>query len=214
MGHPNKTVVVINASGRQGASFVRVASAVGWQVRAHMKDLVGIVAKDISQRENVTLLLGSLMDPTIVNELFKGQPDMAFINTLHFGNEVPIGKAMADACKRAGVKHVIYSSLPDHATFGKGWRTLPQWKDKVEVEAYFRQIGIPTTFVYAGIYHNNFATLPYPLFRMELQDDGSFEWQAPFKSNKRLPWLDAEHDVGPTLLQIFKQGPKQWVGKR
>jgi hypothetical protein len=34
----SRTVVVINASGRQGASFVRVASAVGWQVRAHMKD--------------------------------------------------------------------------------------------------------------------------------------------------------------------------------
>jgi uncharacterized protein YbjT (DUF2867 family) len=214
MGHPIKTVVVINSSGRQGASFVRVASAVGWHVRAHMKDRIGIVAQDICTRDNVTIIEGSLTDSAVVYELFKGKPDLAFINTLTFGDEFAIGKAMADAAKRAGVKHLIYSSMPDHSIFGKGWKTIPQWEPKARVEAYIRQIGIPATFVYAGIYHNNFASLPYPLFRMELQEDGSFEWQAPFKPNKRLPWLDAEHDVGPVLLQIFKQGPKQWAGKR
>jgi hypothetical protein len=214
MGHPVKTVVVINSSGRQAASFVRVASAVGWRVRAHMKDRVGIVAQDICQRDNVTVIEGSLTGFEVVNELFKGQPDLAFINTVHWGDEFGIGKAMADAAKKAGVKHLIYSSMPDHSAFGKGWKAIPQWAPKANIENYIRQIGIPATFVYAGIYHNNFTSLPYPLFRMELQEDGSFEWQAPFKPNKRLPWLDAEHDVGPVVLQIFKQGPKQWAGKR
>ncbi|TID13465.1 NmrA-domain-containing protein [Venturia nashicola] len=214
MGHQTQTVVVVNASGRQGASFVRVASAVGWQVRAHMKDRVGIVAQDICARDNVTIIEGTLTDPSLVNELFKGQPHLAFINTVTFGDEFAIGKALADAAQRAGVKHLIYSSMPDHAVFGKGWKTMPQWGPKAKIESYLRQLDIPTTFVYAGIYHNNFSSLPYPLFRMELQDDGSFEWQAPFRPNKRLPWLDAEHDVGPVLLQIFKQGPRQWANKR
>lgn len=49
---------------------------------------------------------------------------------------------------------------------------------------------------------------------MELQDDGSFVWQAPFHPDDPLPWLDAEHDVGPALLQIFKMGPKHWKGQR
>lgn len=214
MGPSIKTVVVVNSSGRQAASFVRVASAVGWQVRAHMKDRIGIVAQDICQRDNVTVIEGSLASSEVVNELFKGQPDLAFINTVHWGDELAIGKSLADAAKRAGVKHLIYSSMPDHSTIGKGWKAIPQWKPKADIENYIRHIGIPATFVYAGIYHNNFTSLPYPLFRMELQDDGSFEWQAPFKPNKRLPWLDAEHDVGPVVLQIFKQGPKQWAGKR
>lgn len=214
MGNPIKTVVVVNSSGRQAASFVRVASAVGWLVRAHMKDRVGIVAEDICQRDNVTVIEGSLTDSTVVNELFQGQPDLAFINTVFWGDEFAIGKSLADAARRAGVKHLIYSSMPDHSTIGKGWKAIPQWKPKAEIEIYIRQIGIPATFVYAGIYHNNFTSLPYPLFRMELQDDGSFEWAAPFKPNKKLPWLDAEHDVGPVVLQIFKQGPKQWAGKR
>lgn len=48
---------------------------------------------------------------------------------------------------------------------------------------------------------------------MELQNDGSFVWQAPFHPHVKLPWLDAEHDVGPAVLQIFKDGVSKWGGK-
>jgi hypothetical protein len=49
---------------------------------------------------------------------------------------------------------------------------------------------------------------------MELQEDDSFEWQAPFDPDKPLPWLDAEHDVGPVVLQILIDGPEKWAGRR
>ena len=53
-----------------------------------------------------------------------------------------------------------------------------------------------------------------PLFRMELLSDGSFEWKAPFHADVPIPWLDAEHDVGPAVLQIFKDGLRKWSGHR
>ena len=53
-----------------------------------------------------------------------------------------------------------------------------------------------------------------PLFRMKLKPDDSFEWKAPFDPNIPLPWLDAEHDVGPAVLQIFKDGLRKWSGHR
>ena len=28
------------------------------------------------------------------------------------------------------------------------------------------------------------------------------------------PWLDSEHDVGPAIFQLFKEGPRKWNGKR
>jgi uncharacterized protein YbjT (DUF2867 family) len=214
MSRTKKTVVVVNSSGRQGASFARSADAVGWHVRAHMKDRIGIVAEDISSLTNVTVVEGSLTNPKIITELFEDSPDLAFINTVHWGDEVAIGKALADAAKKAGVKHIIYSSMPDHSAFGKGWKPLPMWETKVKIEKYIRQLHLPATFVYTGIYHNNFTSLNYPLFQMELQEDDSFEWQAPFDPDKRLPWLDAEHDVGPAVLQIFMDGPGKWAGKR
>jgi hypothetical protein len=49
---------------------------------------------------------------------------------------------------------------------------------------------------------------------MDLQQDGTFVWQAPFHPNVKLPWLDAEHDVGPAVLQLIKDGIRKWSGQR
>jgi len=206
-----KLVVTVNSTGRQAASFVRVASAVGWRVRAQMRrqDARGLVGTELTELPGVTLMTGELDDPSLVARLFKGA-DLAFVNTTHWGDETKIGMALADAAQQAGVKHYVYSSMPDHSTFNKGWKALPLWKVKADLEKYIRTLDMPSTFVYGGIYNNNFTTLPYPLFRMELQKDGSFVWQAPFHPDDPLPWLDAEHDVGPALLQIFKEGPEVW----
>ena len=208
-----KTIAVINSTGRQAASLIRVASAVGHRVRAQLLKREGLVAEELEDLPNVTILEGSLEDKELVNRLFKGV-QLAFINTTSWGDEVAIGKALANAAKKAGVQHYIYSSMPDHAAFGRGWPGLPLWSCKFTVENYIRQIGLPATFVYAGIYNNNFTSLPYPLFCMELKSNGGFEWKAPFHPDLPLPWLDAEHDVGPAVLQIFKDGPRKWSGHR
>ncbi|KAF2703017.1 NmrA-domain-containing protein [Pleomassaria siparia CBS 279.74] len=208
-----RTVVTINSNGRQSASFIRVASALGWQVRAQMRDLNGIVAQELSELPNVTVYIGKLEDRKFLDNLFKSA-QCAFINTTHWGDEVAIGRSLADAANKAGIQHYIYSSMPDHSIHGENWRALPMWAPKLTVEQYIRQIGLPATFVYCGIYHNNFTSLDFPLFRMELQPDGSFVWQAPFHPNQALPWLDSEHDVGPAIFQLFKEGPRKWNGSR
>lgn len=208
-----KTVVTINSNGRQSASFIRVAAALGWQVRAQMRDLNGIVARELSELPNVTVFVGHLEDQKFLDNLFKSA-QVAFINTTHWGDEVAVGRSLADAAKKANIQHYIYSSMPDHSVYGKNWKALPLWAPKFTVEQYIRQIGLPATFVYCGIYHNNFTSLDFPLFRMELKPDGSFFWQAPFHPDQKLPWLDSEHDVGPAIFQLFKEGPRKWNGRR
>ena len=49
---------------------------------------------------------------------------------------------------------------------------------------------------------------------MKQQPNGGFKWTAPFPPNTKLPWLDAEHDVGPAVVQILKDGVQKWSGKR
>lgn len=236
MSNPDKTIAVINASGRQAASFIRVATAVGYHVRAQLRNLEGVAAAEVSTNPNVTVFVGELytrhspsdvnrdvtkygplagvgVNYDLIHNLFRGT-QLAFINTTFYGDEIQIGKALADAAKRAGVQHYVYSSMPDHAAYNSGWPSLPLWAAKHEVEQYVRQLRLPASFVYTGIYNNNFTSLQYPLFCMELQKDGSFRWQAPFHEDAKLPWLDAEHDVGPAILQIFKDGPSKWNGER
>lgn len=234
MPNPDKTIAVINASGRQAASFIRVATAVGYHVRAQLRNLEGVVATEVSTNPNVTIIRGELytkeraaekpVDVTkngpisgigvnhrVIAELFRGA-QLAFINTTFYGDEQKIGEALADAAKKAGIQHYIYSSMPDHHAYNKDWPSLPLWASKHQVEDYIRKIGLPATFVYTGIYNNNFTSLPYPLFFTDMQADGSWVWQAPFHPDVKLPWLDAEHDVGPAILQIFKDGVKKWGG--
>lgn len=211
-----KVVATINSTGRQSASLIRVASAVGWHVKAQIRSRDGLVAEELASLPGVEFIEGDLTGPNrgaILQRLFEGAK-IAFINTTHWGDEVAIGKACADAAKKAKVAHYVYSSMPDHSTYGQNWKALPMWASKFAIENYVRQIGIPATFIYTGIYNNNFTSLPYPLFQTEPQEDGSFIWQAPFHPDEPLPWLDAEHDVGPALLQIFKMGPNHWKGQR
>jgi len=217
-----KTIAVVNSSGRQAASFIRVASAVGYNVRAQLRNLDGIVATEISSLPRVTVLVGELSSSNartnninieLIKELFEGA-QLAFINTTFWGNEVAIGKYLADEAKKAGIQHYIYSSMPDHSSHNPEWPELPLWSAKFKIESHIRSIGLPATFVYTGIYNNNFTSLPYPLFCMALQEDGTFVWQAPFHPNVKLPWLDAEHDVGPAVLQLIKDGICKWSGQR
>lgn len=228
---PDKTIAVINASGRQAASLIRVATAVGYHVRAQLRNLDGVVATEVATNPDVTVLRGELYVDTharhgqvdvtrdgpiegiavnhaLIEDLFRGAR-LAFVNTTFYGDEQAIGEALADAALRQGVRHFVYSSMPDHHAYDSRWPSLPLWASKHRVEAYVRALGLPATFVHTGIYNNNFTSLPYPLFCTEMQPDGSFVWQAPFHPDRKLPWLDAEHDVGPAVLQIFKDGPNR-----
>ncbi|KAF8860295.1 NmrA-domain-containing protein [Acephala macrosclerotiorum] len=232
MPTPRQTIAVVNSSGRQAASFIRVASAVGYKVRAQLRNLDGIVASEISSLPNVTVIVGDLYtkpsptssaSPTLgpsdvgvnhdlIKDLYRGC-QLAFINTTFWGDEVAIGKALADAAVTAGIQHYIYSTMPNHHLRDPSWPSLPLWSSKYTIETYIRSLPtlLPkTTFLYTGIYNNNFTSLPYPLFCMELQQDGSFAWTAPFHPDVPLPWLDAEHDVGPAVLQIFKDSTSRW----
>ncbi|RDL36355.1 NAD(P)-binding Rossmann-fold containing protein [Venustampulla echinocandica] len=237
MPTPHQTIVVVNSSGRQAASFIRVAVAVGYRVRAQLRSLDGIVASEISSLPNVTVVVGDLFhkpnSPTspngnpkkgvnheLIADLFRGA-HLAFINTTYWGDEVAIGCAVADAAVRANIKHLVYSSMPDHSQLTppsapQPWPSLPLWSSKAAISAYIKSIptlASRTTFLYTGIYNNNFTSLPYPIFCTELQPDGSFVWEAPFHPHVKLPWLDAEHDVGPAVLQIFKDGADKWAGQ-
>ena len=237
-------LALTNATGRQSASLARSASAVGFHLSAHIVSTKysPLVAEEIAELPHTTVHYGSLSTPEVVEALFAGA-DLAFINTTSFDRELEVGRRCAEVAKKAGVQHVVYSSMPDHAEAGEcaDWHGLRDYKCKWQVEKYIRTLDIPATYVYTGIYHNNFTSLPFPLFCLrevpweEVQDwegdweeelvkerDGEeikgrkcgFEWQAPFPADARLPWLDTEHDFGPAVLQVFLDGPDTWAGKR
>lgn len=136
---PNNILAIVNATGRQAASVARVGAAVGYQIRAHVSKRSLVVAQELESLDNVTIFEGSLEDKDLIARLFAGA-QKAFINTLTWGDEVAIGKSLADAAKKANIKHYIYSSMPDHSIYGKGWPAAPLWATKFTIENYIRQV--------------------------------------------------------------------------
>ena len=172
MPTPSKTIAVVNSSGRQAASFIRVAVAVGYQVRAQLRNLDGIVANEISSLPNVTVLVGDLytkpsltrsasqtlgasdtgVNHELIKNLFMGA-QLAFINTTFWGDEVAIGRALANAAVTAEIEHYIYSSMPNHSIVNENWPSLPLWSSKATIESYIRTLPTlapKTTYLYTG----------------------------------------------------------------
>lgn len=209
-----RTIAIVNGTGRQASSVIRAVSALGWKVKAQIYSPHPVVQEELEEYDNVELFEAPLENNTdLIDELFEGC-HYAFINTFPVGDEVTLGKALADAAKRHRIQHYIYCSMPDHSVHNPQWPGLPNWACKFTVENYIRQLGIPATFLYAGIYNNNFTSLPYPLFCMDFKDDDTIEWRAPFHPDIKLPWLDAEADTGPAVLQLLKDGISKWKDRR
>ena len=100
---PNKVLALVNATGRQAASTARVASALGYHVRAHVHQASHPVAVELTGLENVAVVEGSLDDAKFISKLFAGAT-YAFVNTVSFGDEVVIGRTLADAAKKARIE--------------------------------------------------------------------------------------------------------------
>lgn len=213
-----KLLVVVNSSGRQASSVIRVAAAVGYRVRGQLRRIKKNpqLSAELQSLPNVELVEGSLEDTEFVEKLFEGA-DLAFVNTTPYGwtDEVETGKLLADAAKKAGVGFYVYSGLTDHSKHrDRPLPVLPLWRTKYEVEEYIRELGIPAAFPYVGCYHNNFSSRPYPLWQLTPLEDGSFEWRTPFPADVGIPFIDTEHDLGAAVIQILKDGPGKWHGKR
>ncbi len=68
--------------------------------------------------------------------------------------EIAQGKRVGDACKKAGVKHVIYSGL-QLAKEITG-TPVPHFDGKGTIEKYLDEIGVPNTSTRYAFYYDNF----------------------------------------------------------
>jgi len=206
-------LVVVNSTGNQSSSVIRAASAAGFRVRAQVRSASKPEAQALGALPNVTLIEGSIEDSAFVSTLFK-DADYAWVNTtFKQGDEAALGKALALAAKEAGVKHYVYSSLSDHSKVTDGKWKHPAWAPKFAVEEYIRGLdNLPATFVYMGGYLENYN---HSFFvQVKRQEDGSILFSSKLNPDAKVPSLDVERDVGPSIVNILKQGPEKWNHKR
>ena len=141
--------------------------------------------------------------------------------------EIQQGKNVADACKKVGVQHLIWSSLLNVtkrslSMFPTNWRIclhflvsggklsqVHHFDSKAEVEQYIRDIGVPASFFLPGFFMSNF---PGKMLRPN-PNNGAFTLALPMPTSSPIPLLDTESDTGKFVKGILLNREKT-LGKQ
>jgi uncharacterized protein YbjT (DUF2867 family) len=119
---------------------------------------------------------------------------------------------MAEAAKEAGIQHAIWSTLEDTRKYVplednrmptlQGKYKVPHFDGKGQSDHYFKDSGVPTTFLLASYYWDNLIHFGMGPKRGE---DGKLAITFPM-GDKTMAGISAD-DIGKCAYGIFKKGP-------
>src|ERR671929_1880722 len=122
--------------------------------------------------------------------------------------ELAHARNMAQAAKDAAVHHVIWSTLEDTRKFVpldddrmptlQGKYKVPHFDAKGEADKFFNELGVPTTFLRASFYWDNFI---YFGSGPKKGPDGKYYLTFPL-DDKKMAGIAAE-DIGKAAYGIF-----------
>jgi uncharacterized protein YbjT (DUF2867 family) len=203
MVNADKTVLVTGATGRQGGAVVRHMLAKGWRLRALTRNTSSHSAQELA-RKGVEVVQGDLEDPSSVARTIQGVYGVYSVQdfwAVGAKREVQQGKNVADAAKKAGVKHLVYSSVGG-AERNTG---IPHWESKWEVEKYIRSLGLPATVIRPAAFMEMYYVdqVEIGILKGKLAD--------PIRSDKPYQTI-ATDDIGAFVALAFER-PTEFIGK-
>jgi uncharacterized protein YbjT (DUF2867 family) len=218
-----RIIAVVGATGMQGGGLVRALANdrhSPFKTRALTRSTASDKAKALTAL-GIQVVPADLDDLDSLKRAFAGAHGAFCVTNYweHFSpqKELAQAKNLATAAKHAALHHVVWSTLEDTRrwvpltddrmpTLMKQYK-VPHFDAKGEADKYFTELGVPTTFLLASFYWDNFI---YFGMGPKKNQDGMLTITFPM-GDKKLPGIAAE-DIGPCALAIFKQGADH-VGK-
>ena len=218
-----KIIAIFGATGAQGGGLARAIlndKQSEFAVRAITRDPNSEKSKELAAM-GAEVVAGDIDDMESLKKALQGAYGAYFVTFFwaHFSPEKEIGEArnMAQAAKEAGLKHVIWSTLEDTRKFVplddnrmptlQGKYKVPHFDAKGEADESFRRAGVPTTFLVASFYLDNFI---YFGSGPKKGPDGKLYLTYPLDDKKMA--VIASEDIGKCAYGIFKKGTAM-VGK-
>jgi uncharacterized protein YbjT (DUF2867 family) len=167
LSNNKKLIAVIGATGHQGGAVVRALQAGGqFKVRA--------LTRNPDQHRDLAdeVVEADLNRPETLAAAFKRAYGVFLVTTssLEGTDERKQGAAAVQAAKDAGVKHVVWSTLPDVEAISGGKFNVPHFTSKAKVDPIVKDAGFANhTFVIAPFFYQNLAGAMAP----QQQADGS-----------------------------------------
>src|SRR5262244_1485511 len=147
-------VLVAGATGRQGGAVIRHMQPKGWKLRALTRTPGNAAAQDLA-RQGIEVVQGDLEDLTSLERAVRGVYGVYSVQdfwAVGAKREVQQGKNLADAAKKAGVEHFVYSSVGG-AERNSG---IDHWESKWEIEEHIRKLGLPATMLRPAAFIENY----------------------------------------------------------
>jgi len=199
----SKIILVTGATGRQGGAVVRHLRKRGIPVRALTRDANKPSARALTD-SGVEVIVGDLDDVESLVRVMDGASGVFSVqNWWETGTrrEIQQGKNVADAAKRSGVSHLVFSSV------GGAERdaNITHWRTKWMVENHIRERGLPATILRpVGFMENYYVpTVEKALIGGKLID--AVRADKPYQ-------LIATDDIGAFAALAFTQ-PDRLIGK-
>ena len=212
-----KTIAIVGATGAQGGGLVQAIlndARGGFAARAITRDVNSAKATALAGR-GAQVVAADLDDEASLAKALAGAHGAYFVTNFweHFSPEKEQAQArnLAAAAKHAGLAHVIWSTLEDTRKWVPlsdprmptlmGRYKVPHFDAKGEADAYFREAGVPTTFLLTSFYWDNlihFGMGPKPT------GDGRLAFTLPM-ADRKLAGIAAE-DIGRCAYGVFRKG--------
>jgi uncharacterized protein YbjT (DUF2867 family) len=214
-----KIIAVAGATGAQGGGLVRAIqsdSSGPFRARALTRDVNSEKAKELA-RLGAEVVAADVDDAKSLEKAFAGAHG-AYCVTFYWAHlsperEATSGANLARAAKAAGVRHVIWSTLEDTRKWVPlgddrmptlmGRYKVPHFDAKGEVDHVFADLGLPTTFLLASFYWENFVFFGSG---PKKGPDGKLALTLPIGGAKMAGV--AADDIGGVAYGIFKKGPE------
>ena len=192
-----KLIAVIGATGQQGGGVVRALQASGqFKVRALSRN----PGKHRQLAEEV--VQADLDRPETLNAAFAGADGVFLVTNFREAgtDEFKQATAAIRAAKEAGVKHFIWSTLPDVEAISGGKFDVPHFTGKAKIDRIVKEAGFPHhTFVIAPGYYQNFVGPLAP----QKQADGSVGWAFPLDPDVRCLHMGDIRELGNIVAGAF-----------
>jgi uncharacterized protein YbjT (DUF2867 family) len=190
-------IAVIGATGQQGGAVVRALQAQGqFKVRAltrnpgkHRGLADEVVEADLDRPETLKAAFAGAHGVFLVTNFWESGTD-----------ELKQATAAVRAAKAAGVKHFVWSTLPDVEAISGGKFHVPHFTGKARIDRIVREAGFANhTFVIAPFFYQNLVGALAP----QKQADGSLGWALPLDPNVRSIHMGNINELGNIVAGAF-----------
>ncbi|KAF4831723.1 NmrA-like family domain-containing protein 1 [Colletotrichum siamense] len=222
-----KLIAVLGATGNQGRGVVKALldAPHHFDVRAITRDPDGAAARNllalVGHPGRLTLTRGDVYDSKSLAEAFEGSYGV-FAMTQSFvagtmyhkeedlRHELEAGRNIVDAAEKTGVKHFIFSSLPNIENASNGrYSKVFHFDFKSRIDQWARERLPAVTTLIPGLFYDN---LQWPNY-CRRDDDGTVRFCAAVPESTVGEWVDVGHDVGIFVRAVLIAGTSKTASK-